>query len=48
MSTKQCEVMQLADDDKLNQTLFLWFVQNHSQSLPVSGTLLYEKAMDNA
>ena len=37
--------MRLAHDDKLDQALFLWFVQKRSQNLPVSGPVLCEKAL---
>ena len=42
--SKKRKVMRLADDDKLDQALFLWFVQKRSQNLPVSGPVLCEKA----
>ena len=41
MSAKQCKVMCL---DKLNQALFLRFVEKWSQNSVVSGPFLYEKA----
>ena len=42
--SKKRKVMRLADDDKLDQALFLWFVQKRSQNLPISGPVLCEKA----
>ena len=38
MSTKKCKVMQLADDEMLDQALFLWFV---IMSLRISSHFTY-------
>ena len=46
MSTNECKVMQIADDDKLDEALFLWFMHKRSQSLLVSGPVLCERAME--
>ena len=45
MNTNKHKVMRLAYDDKLDQALFLWFVQKRSQTLPVSSPILCEKAV---
>ena len=42
---KQRKTMRMADDDKLDEALFLWFVQKRSQGMPISGPLLCEKAI---
>ena len=44
VSTKKHKVMTLADDDTLDQALYLWFIQKRSQNLLVSGPVLCEKA----
>ena len=38
------KIMRMAADDKLDEALYLWFVQKRSQSMPVSGPVLCEKA----
>ena len=38
------KIMRLAKDEKLEEVLYIWFVQKHSQGTPVSGPLLCEKA----
>ncbi len=45
VSKKQRKIMCMADDDKLDEALFLWFVQKRSQEMPISGPLLCEKAV---
>ena len=44
MSKKGRKVMRLADDDKLDEAVYLWFTQKRSQDMPVSGPVLWEKA----
>ena len=43
--SKKRKVMRPADDDRLDQTLYLWFVQKRSQNVPVSGPVVCEKAV---
>ena len=38
------KIMRLAKDEKLEEALYIWFVQKRSQGTPVSGPLLCEKA----
>ena len=38
------KIMRMAADDKLDEALYLWFVQKRSQGMPVSGPVLSEKA----
>ena len=40
MSKKGRKVMCLADDDKLNKAVYLWFFQESTQDMPVSGPIL--------
>ena len=44
MSKKGRKIMRLADDDKLDEAVYLWFVQKRSKDMPVSGPILCEKA----
>ena len=44
MSKKGHQIMQLADNDKLDEAVYLWFTQKQSQDKPVSEPVLYEKA----
>ena len=44
ISKKGRKVMHLADDDKLDEAVYLWFVQKRTQDMPVSGSILCEKA----
>ena len=37
--------MRMADDEKLDEAVYLWFVQKRSQDFPVSGPILCEKAV---
>ena len=45
MNKKGRKTMRLADDEKLDEALYLWFVQKRSQDMPVSGPIVSEKAM---
>lgn len=36
--------MSLADNDKLDEAVYLWFVQKRTGDMPVSGPILCEKA----
>ena len=45
VDSKSRKIMRLANDDDLDQALFLWFVQKRSQSIPISGPLLTKKAL---
>lgn len=45
MNKKARKVMRKADNDQLDEAVFLWFVQKRSQGIPVSGLLLREKAV---
>ena len=46
MNKKGHKIMRLADDDKLDEVLYLlWFVQKGSQDMPVSRPILNEKSM---
>ena len=44
MNTKGRKVMRLADDEKLDKAVYLWFIQKRSQDMPISGPVLCEKA----
>ena len=44
VSTKKYKVARLAEDDRLDKALYLWFVQKPSQNLSVSGPILCEKS----
>ena len=44
ISKKGRKVMRLADDGKLDEAVYLWFVQKRTQDMPVSGPILCEKA----
>ena len=44
MNTKGRKVMCLADNEKLDKAVYLWFIQKRSQDMPVSGPVLCEKA----
>ena len=35
--------MRLADEDKLEEAVHVWFVQKKTQNMPVSGPILHEK-----
>ena len=35
--------MRLADDDKLDEAVYVWFVQKRTWDMPVSGPILYVK-----
>ena len=36
--------MRMADDDPLDKAVYLWFVQERSKSIPISGPLISAKA----
>ena len=36
--------MRLANDEKLDEAVYLWFIQKRSLGIPVSGVVLSEKA----
>ena len=38
------KVMSLADNDKLDEAVYVWFVQKRTQDMPVSGPILCVKA----
>ena len=40
MNKKGRKVMRLANDDKLDEAVYQWFVQKRSQDMPVSGPVL--------
>ena len=45
-SSKKRKIMCMSDDNKLDEALYLWFVQERTQDIPVSGPIpiLCEKA----
>ena len=44
-SSKKKKVMHLAEDEKLEEAIYLWFLQKRAQDMPMSGPMLCEKAM---
>ena len=36
--------MRLADNEKVDETVYLWYIQKRSQGIPVTGPILREKA----
>ena len=44
MSVKERKIMRLADDEKLDEAVYLCFIQKRSLGIPVSGVILSEKA----
>ena len=46
ISTKGRKVMRICDDEKLDQAVYMWFVQKRGQDMPVSGPILCEKATE--
>ena len=42
---KKHKIMQTAEDDKLDEALYQWFIQKRSQNMTVSGPVLCEKAV---
>lgn len=43
---KQAKMMKVSDDRRLDQAVFLWFKQKRSEGVPISGSLLCEKAIE--
>ena len=43
---KQAKVMKVNYDRRLDQAVFLWFTQKRSKGVPISGSLLCEKATE--
>ena len=43
-SSKKRKIMRMSDDSKLNEALYLWFVEKRTQDIPVSRPILCEKA----
>ena len=43
--SKKRKVMRIAEDNKLDEALYLWFIQRRSQGMPISGPILCEKAL---
>ena len=46
VSVKERKIMRLADDEKLDEAVYLWFIQKRSLGIPVSGVILSEKATE--
>ena len=44
ISTKGRKVMRICDDEKLDEAVYMWFVQKRSQDMPFSGPILCEKS----
>lgn len=44
VSSKQRKIMRLAEDEKVDEALYLWYTQKRSQGIPVTGPILREKA----
>ena len=42
--SKEHKIMRLADDEKLDEAVYLWYVQKRSQGIPITGPILREKA----
>ena len=45
VSVKERKIIWLADDEKLDEAVYLWFIQKRSLGIPVSGVVLSKKAM---
>ena len=41
---KERKIMRLAEDEKVDEAVYLWYVQKRSQRIPVTGPILREKA----
>ena len=41
---KEHKIMRLADDEKLDKAVYLWYVQKRSQGILMIGPILREKA----
>ena len=44
VSMKERKIMRLADDERLDEAVYLWFIQKRSLGIPVTGVVLSEKA----
>ena len=44
VSLKERKIMHLADDEKVDEAVYLWYVQKRSQGIPITGPILREKA----
>ena len=44
VSSKERKIMRLADDEKVDEAVYLWYVQKRSQGIPIMGPILREKA----
>ena len=44
VSSKERKIMRLADDEKVDEAVYLWYVQKRSQGIPITGPILREKA----
>lgn len=44
VSVKERKIMRLADDEKLDEAVYLWFIQKRSLGIPVTGVVLSEMA----
>ena len=40
---KECKMMHLADNEKVDKDVYLWYVQNRSQIIPIAGPIWREK-----
>ena len=44
VSSKERKIMRLADDEKVDEAVYLWYIQKRSQGIPITGPILREKA----
>ena len=44
MGAKNVKTMKVGEYEKLDETLYIWFHQQHEKNVPVSGPILMEKA----
>ena len=42
---RKAKVMKLAANDKLDKALYIWFKQKRMEGVPISGSMLCEKAI---
>lgn len=42
--SKERKIMRLADDEKVDEAVYLWYVQKRSEGIPITGPILREKA----